>query len=913
MDQPQRNVPIPTGQTPRVPVLPITGGGANIIPIVPPTTNRVPVPIAANYITPTGLQNVPRIPVVPTTPTNVGLIPTVPVAPVATTNTRIPVVPVAPGNQHTVPILPPTGQRVPVPITPTQTDIPILPPGGIPPVHIAPTTNVRIPVVPVTPTTAAQPIVPIMPPIGQRVPVAIPPVPVQRPLSPGVRLPEVRLPTVGPPGVRLPEVRLPEVRLPPIIPPGPPRPVLPPDQAIRARLAQATFEVYTPAWQPNPFHIERNDTRPTIFSTAVQQHILQVEIGYYRKWLMEELMTNRNVPFVLGVLEGLGFTSFAKNPGTPDMYYNLLWYLDLAGPDGLEIANIRPQLDYASGLNVDQLINLLGPRYTGPTDRASLLFAIATGKSTAKPAISDLPRYPQIAALPPWLVWIIAMNAYNVIDSENEFASVYPPYVHWALQPQSTLDPILFAVTEQNVDNLMTTYQIPSPTRANLRTPRDKIKYFIKEILNYEPILTRAANTLPPPLLTGRTRNQITNMLSVYTLKEIVDAYEPEGTWSNRDELIETIALEARGGSRWSWRHSYCNNDDTLNILEVEPHGKVDKGDPTDPTLSYGVQKNYRCYQLSELAATFTDYDGAFIFRVPDWTAPGPNRPTQIDPTTGAPLISEFPLESIRQLQQLLQNPPPGYNVNTLTAKIQEGLAVNTEANMRVRALKAQYDKFTPEQQYLAKLYLVWLFVYGMWMRFWKGPGFPWPTFRVDVLDARAREREQRCSPEDRDEHSFIQQAIRTAFVETYEKDRTLRTWIESLPAVRYNFRNGDAHINTEPISHLLDRLMLGGECQGFAGDDVAQTGYYLITRMFNLNKVGMFDALIAEMLPPILNIEQQVVNNQLAAIKNPNANADVIRRVRVLRERQAALAQPIPKLPIFEPARVEHNIHINN
>lgn len=449
----------------------------------------------------------------------------------------------------------------------------------------------------------------------------------------------------------------------------------------------------------------------------------------------------------------------------------------------------------------------------------------------------------------------------------------------------------------------MTTYEITSPTRIPLQTQHDKVKYFVNEIFHYVPVLTRPRNTLPPPVftVTGQTFHQIRNILSVYTLKELIDAYDPAGAWSNREELIGTILNETydRGlaGLRWSWRHRFCNNDDTINIITADRHGDINKDDLEDPTLSYGIHKNYRCYQVSELTAAFRNYDGMFIFRVPDWTV-------------GTPLIAEFPEESIRQLQQLLLTTPPEYNVDELIAKIQEGLAFNTNTMIIVRTLKTQYDAFTPEQQYLAKLYLAWLFLYGMWMRFWKGPGFPWPTFQVQVTDTAVREKGLRCGPEDRDEHAFIQQAIRTVFVETYEKDLELRIWINSLPRVQYNFQSGEANIDRGPINDVLDRLMLGNECQGFAGDTVTQTAYYLITRMFNLNKMGAFDEFMAEMMPSILNIEQQVVNNQLAAIKNPNVNDEVRIRVRVLRQRQAALAQPVPKQPIFEPARVEHNVH---
>jgi hypothetical protein len=227
--------------------------------------------------------------------------------------------------------------------------------------------------------------------------------------------------------------------------------------------------------------------------------------------------------------------------------------------------------------------------------------------------------------------------------------------------------------------------------------------------------------------------------------------------------------------------------------------------------------------------------------------------------------------------------------------------------------LKLEFSNLDEYQRSVVRIYLAWLFIYGMWMRFWKGPGRPWPTVRVDVTNVKVREQADRCSPEDRDEHIFIQQSIRTRLVELYEKDALLEYWIGSLPQVRYNFQDGTSKIYNEPITDLLDRLMLGNECMGFAGNYTIETAYYLIVYMLGLNKRGAFDAFIAEMMPTILQFERDVVNSQLATIKNPNINDEVRRKYRILTERRDALAKPIPAQPIFEPAQVQANMHINN
>jgi len=70
---------------------------------------------------------------------------------------------------------------------------------------------------------------------------------------------------------------------------------------------------------------------------------------------------------------------------------------------------------------------------------------------------------------------------------------------------------------------------------------------------------------------------------------------------------------------------------------------------------------------------------------------------------------------------------------------------------MQTLYLKRQYDSFTNNQKEIVHKYIAWLFMYSMWMRFWKGPGFPWPITKVNVRRQLDRITHHRSSPEDRD------------------------------------------------------------------------------------------------------------------------------------------------------------------
>lgn len=163
------------------------------------------------------------------------------------------------------------------------------------------------------------------------------------------------------------------------------------------------------------------------------------------------------------------------------------------------------------------------------------------------------------------------------------------------------------------------------------------MRKFLYAIQGYLPVLTQPTTTPPPPVIIDITLNEIQNLLSVYTLKEIIDAYQIIKPWYNRDDIYVIILRETR--IKWQWNHNNCNNDDTFNVIEGDPHGDINKDDSTDPTLSYGLLTIH--YQVLELAASFREYDGIFRFLVPDWIPPNPaiGREPIIDSITNTPLI----------------------------------------------------------------------------------------------------------------------------------------------------------------------------------------------------------------------------------------------------------------------------------
>lgn len=580
---------------------------------------------------------------------------------------------------------------------------------------------------------------------------------------------------------------------------------------------------------------------------------------------------------------------------TIDVYYNLLWYLCISdNPFGTGLS-IR-EMKLVSSLSVSELEQILasaGNRYTGAKDRASLLFAVFSGQY-----IDDIQqdnRYEIVKNYKPNIVFNLVFNEYNIIDHNMGTYSRHAPYIYLGQKPTSAMENIISNITIDDNDELIDRLGLRLNSNLIDMNEEDKFRYIQGEISLYNNVLNRGEDTPQPPDLTLITDNmEINNILSYYTNDELVETYEPRNKWKCRNDLIRVIKDDLLGVPRWSFTNRYCNNDDTINILSGERHGDVDKNDINDITLSFGIHKNYQCYQINELEGSFRENDGIFMFGVPDWTGHNIN------------VAREFSIDSIKQLLILLEDAPSIYNVDGLINKIKYGLDMLKSARAHTLHLKQEFGTFDERQKQIVKTYFSWMFMYSMWMRFWKGPGNPWPMTKINVTRERDRLKNQRSSPEERDEHIFIQEAVRTLIIETYESDKLLLDWINKLPTIYYDFETDDAKCATYPIKYVLDQIALGEYCMGFGSDTILKTSYYYILNIFDITH-RHFDVFINQMIPVILDIEYRVVISQLQSLIQHNTI-----KSRVLNDRLTSLNAPLPSQPGFDPSQYQNNTHVN-
>lgn len=564
---------------------------------------------------------------------------------------------------------------------------------------------------------------------------------------------------------------------------------------------------------------------PEKFAQYIQRHIMPNPGGQainMPDWFLtsEDMATFQQVMRLIGYGDVQG--SF------DDLFQLLLWTYYLDAP-----IKITPELaQEIAATTIEQQLSLLTPSYTGPTDIAGRFFVLYTVRHPpaydwSKPGVLD--RYNQVSQYSPLIVYRLAEYLYGY-DGK---ATLLSPYRFIATKPTSPLDPYIIQYNNRP-DDMAQYIGMVFPPGAT-----DKESYYFTHLSSYSDVvaspLRQQGLLQPPPLLKDMQPLTIRNVIAPYTDAELMDAYEiTPFPGMTRQTLIQKIADEAtETGARWHFRKRSCANDTqelrNINIVTGEPRAK---NDPTDPILSYGTLYDYHCYNLSELLGSF-DFDNpelkdTFRFKRPDYIK--------------GDLTSEFSDVSIRQLQTLLQgmlNPI----WQPLLDKIRLGFEFKAEMGRMLAQRSREFNAMPDTDKPLVRQYLSWLFTLGMTMRFWKGPGFPYPHVWVEGGGGA-----ERCETATRDVN------VNNKFIERLsllgKMPRPLEAWVLSLPRVKYNFQTQQATVGKETIDYVIQEAQKGEFCMADASDRITQTAYFLATRILGLDNTG-FNAMLNEYFNP--------------------------------------------------------------
>ena len=545
-------------------------------------------------------------------------------------------------------------------------------------------------------------------------------------------------------------------------------------------------------------------------------------LSYFRRTYPTEIIMSQGDRFATQVLDQLRYRNFdamTTNETALDDKLSFIRLLEIYRDNNVLTTE---ETALVMTLSTPEIITLLGPTYTGPKDRASILWALIKRRNPPPVSATEDPRYAMILQRDPRIIMRLAADVHDYFGSAEQAPSEYSPYRHLLVYPESILDSFVTDYQREFTAGFAQSLGMIIPVGV------DDEEYYFRNLRKYIYIFSRPENTPPPPQLDPQARRATNKQkIRIYTDYELVDAYEiyPPYDWDSRSDLIKRILDETETyarGSQWSFHKRSCNNDDTINIVSGDLR---DKDDPNNPILSYGTMNNYRCYNLEELVASFRPTETGFVFAVPDWKA--------------GQEMSLFPLPSIRQLRTLLLNMGDAPLFQPLIDKITEGFAQMNQAGARLRGLRAQYVAFPPNQQELVRDYLSWMFFLSATFRFWKGPPNPYPMVWVE-----GGGRDQLCTEIQRDENAVYWMALRTRILSAMPK--TLEEWLLGLPRVKYNFQTGDATLGEEVIDFVITKAQEGNFCLADASDRIIQTSYYLATRILSLDN-NQFNRLMKE------------------------------------------------------------------
>lgn len=500
---------------------------------------------------------------------------------------------------------------------------------------------------------------------------------------------------------------------------------------------------------------------------------------------------------------------------------DLFWYLSISTADLKKYT--YHDLTYILTMSESELLKKLPENYkeVGNMNLACLYFALLTGQYIPK-INEEIKR--DTSNYTPLSIYNLTFYKNLMIDNIEGKYCIFGPYLYLSYQENNKILDLLSNISIDNYKDIIKQYEICNEEYIESLYDNEKITYLKNELSSYDNYINREDKQLKPVNLVKS--NDIYYILSFYSNKEIVEYYEPRFPWKNREELFNVIYKDITENNKWSTSNKYCQNDNTMNILSTELHKDIDKN--KEFTYSYGKHKNYDCYQEDELELSFSE-----SFIVPDKTN------------------TLFPIYSIKQLQEIIPETHESF-IKT----VDNTLKLATNAKLQINKVLEQYKQFNIKEKELINNYLIWMFLYGMWMRFWKGPGNPWPI--------NVKKLENLTNNEERNENVFIQQGIRTKLLEKIETNNKIKDWIDNIIIIYFNFNEEDMEEpmwSSKPIKTVLDNIALGTYCMGFGSDTILKTSYYYIINIIDndINKV------IKNKLNELLDIEYDVIKNLIS------------------------------------------------
>ena len=360
---------------------------------------------------------------------------------------------------------------------------------------------------------------------------------------------------------------------------------------------------------------------------------------------------------------------------------------------------------------------------------------------------------------------------------------------------QSDFEQIILAVDNTPITDLAQRIGMIVPISANSAR-----EYFLANVSFYHFIFTRPQTT--PPLSTATVTQQqpLKRYLHLFTDEEIIRQLGVYIDYTSRDNLLDNFVEFIQTGSKFFIPLTRnCRNQQTVLLTDTR--------DLNNFMIAFGGNNNYVCYDPEELEASFdyqrdieTDVQGDFAFMKPD-----DRRAT-------------FKDRQIEQLKRLISSYP------TLLA----GLHQRIDVGLAARRLQGNVDQrdrttfrtFDARYHPLIHQFFTQIFMAGMYMRRWTGPGCPYPLRKTTT--------EKKTDP---DPNTMA--ALVLARQTLDQLPVNIRQFLGNLRMMEYRTNNYMKEGEGSTIVHYLDVVGRGIYCIRMASSKFITTGYAYLNIFF--------------------------------------------------------------------------------
>jgi hypothetical protein len=453
-------------------------------------------------------------------------------------------------------------------------------------------------------------------------------------------------------------------------------------------------------------------------------------------------------------------------------------------------------------LDLIGLYNSIIGTYDSNIDTASLLFTFNTHLyPPIKYKHPSLELYKSLLNTDPGKIYYMSQ-----FYPENKLLSIYKnistfPYNYIFLP----IINILTNVTNTtDINTLIQNFGIILPDKIT-----NVVEYLTTEFKYYYKIFIRTNNNigLPP------TSNCNVSDLEWYTDMELYNYYDLTdiiNVFTTRLDLLNRISMMS--SIKVIWHTSIkkpCNNN--LHIIDME--SKINTTD--NPLIAYGNYLRYRTYNLDELQLSFKDYESdGFRFRIPD----------------ASDAEADFILNDIKELSKFIVNLEGKYD--DFIKILNDGIKELGNITIRLQSFKKNINI-----ESLIKLGVI-VFVTGMYMRKWNGPGFAYPYKLSDHTSSTTNTFRNTSTSNMLSEYFCWLQSL------PYQ----IKNKIISFPRIKYNFNSTDINIGSESIFNIFTLAADGNFCLSHCSDICLQTSFVIFTKILELS-VGSFNILIKNYL----------------------------------------------------------------